>query len=363
MATAVLQSSDRFPAGTTVGAYLASDWVPSKRPPSGAPPGSTVTTAVVAADGSLTFTGLADGVGYYAGADVSGWRYVGFTMPPAGVSYLDATIVDAKGDLIVGTAADAVARKAVGSDGQVLTADAASAGGVKWAAGAAGGLATDTLADAKGDTFAATAADAVARVPVGTNGQVLTADSASTPGVKWATPGNMARTKTGASVYYYPVAVPTSASGPGLNFLECIPIFLSKSCTIDRINTNIGTAGGAGSVCRLGLYADDGDGFPGALLVDGGTVDSTGTGSKEVTVSVPFTGPGWLWVAMVFQVAAGALFRLQGYLQPIGVSAGGNSNNVLGSAYVQASVSGALPTPFAGDRTIATGHQCAVRVA
>ena len=49
------------------------------------------------------------------------------------------SLVDAKGDLLVGTAADAVGRLAVGTDGQVLTADAASAGGVKWAAAASPG--------------------------------------------------------------------------------------------------------------------------------------------------------------------------------------------------------------------------------
>lgn len=41
---------------------------------------------------------------------------------------------------------------------------------------------------AKGDLYAATAASTVARVAVGSNGQVLTADSAVASGVKWATP-------------------------------------------------------------------------------------------------------------------------------------------------------------------------------
>lgn len=45
-----------------------------------------------------------------------------------------------------------------------------------------------TIFDAKADLLTATAADTPARLAVGANGTVLTADSAETTGLKWATP-------------------------------------------------------------------------------------------------------------------------------------------------------------------------------
>ena len=50
------------------------------------------------------------------------------------------TIVDAKGDIIAATAADTVSRLAVGANNTVLTADSTTATGLKWAATSASGL-------------------------------------------------------------------------------------------------------------------------------------------------------------------------------------------------------------------------------
>jgi hypothetical protein len=56
--------------------------------------------------------------------------------PTTGIA---ATIFDAKGDLIAASAADTAARLAVGTNGQVLQADSTTATGLKWATPAAGG--------------------------------------------------------------------------------------------------------------------------------------------------------------------------------------------------------------------------------
>jgi hypothetical protein len=52
----------------------------------------------------------------------------------AHTDFIAKAIVDAKGDLIAATAADTVARVAVGTNGYVLTADSTAAGGVSWQA-------------------------------------------------------------------------------------------------------------------------------------------------------------------------------------------------------------------------------------
>lgn len=77
-----------------------------------------------------------DITGVTAGTGISG----GGTSGTVTITNSMATAIDAKGDLVAGTGADAFSRLAVGTNGQVLTADSAAATGLSWGTPAAGGL-------------------------------------------------------------------------------------------------------------------------------------------------------------------------------------------------------------------------------
>ena len=104
----------------------------------------------------------------------------------------DQTPLTTKGDIFTFSTVDA--RLGVGANGTVLTADSAETTGLKWAAPA-----DQTPLTTKGDLFTFSTVDA--RLGVGANNTVLTADSAEATGLKWATPSASTPTFVGASVY------------------------------------------------------------------------------------------------------------------------------------------------------------------
>ena len=94
-------------------------------------------------------------------------------------AFLDTDLVLAKGDLLVGLGANTLTALTIGSDGKILTADSATTTGMAWKTNASNPLTT------KGDLFCFDTA--ASRLPVGSNNQVLLADSSTTTGLKWST--------------------------------------------------------------------------------------------------------------------------------------------------------------------------------
>lgn len=74
-----------------------------------------------------------------------------------------------------------------GTTGQVLAKASNTDLDYTWVAQDDSNAIQNAIVDAKGDLIAATAADTPARLAVGTNGQVLTADSTAATGLAWAT--------------------------------------------------------------------------------------------------------------------------------------------------------------------------------
>jgi hypothetical protein len=93
-----------------------------------------------------------------------------------------ATAIEALGDSIDASLLDLKG----GTTGQVLSKNSNTDMDFTWVTSDDANAIQNTIVDAKGDLIAATAADTPARLAVGTNGHVLTADSTAATGLKWA---------------------------------------------------------------------------------------------------------------------------------------------------------------------------------
>lgn len=105
------------------------------------------------------------------------------------------------------------------------------------------------------------------------------------------------------------------------------PIFVVRTLTIDRLGLSVSNAGSAGSVIRLGIYANSSSDNPGTLLQDASTVDSTTPGDKLAVVSQTLS-PGIYWLSCALQGGAttkaqvyGGFFNVSGWTATMGSNA------------------------------------------
>lgn len=100
-----------------------------------------------------------------------------------------------------------------------------------------------------------------------------------------------------------------------------MPFLLKTAAEVISLMASVNTAGSAGTVARLGIYACTEGGYMGPLLVSTGDLDVSTTGQKVGTLSSPISLPaGWYFVAFV---ASGAV-TVTAFTTGTGAMLGGN---------------------------------------
>jgi hypothetical protein len=206
---------------------------------------------------------------------------------------------------------------------------------------------------AKGSLLSATAASTPGVLAVGSNDQVLTADSSTSTGLKWATPSSgptMLQTVTSANYYKMPFTG-SSATSTAIGQFQTTyytPIYL-PSGTADRLTIRSGGTFSGTASLRMGLY-NNSNGKPTTVLVDGGTVSvTTNSTVYEITISTSITA-GWYWFAFnatdsggtntYFGCTPSNISSFNGYLPSISSSSITNYMN----GFYQTGVTGAFAT-------------------
>ncbi len=122
--------------------------------------------------------------GSYSSANVTVNCYGVITSIASGAAGIPCACILAKGDLIAGLSANTPTALPVGTDGQILVAASASSTGLCWVTPPALAIPCACIT-AKGDLIVGASANTPVSLGVGSNGQVLTACSTAPNGVCW----------------------------------------------------------------------------------------------------------------------------------------------------------------------------------
>lgn len=178
-----------------------------------------------------------------------------------------ADVLTTKGDVISYSGSDYV-RVPVGSNDQVLTADSTVNAGVKWA-----GVTNNTDVLTTAGDIITYSGSSYYRLPVGSDDQVLTADSSLGAGVKWATASG-----GGAMTLLRSVRVPTAASGSIV--LDGLSLGSYNKVILSIYGANTGTSGT--QTLNMRFNNDTGSNYDWVVTISGTDSESSATTSMQV---------------------------------------------------------------------------------
>lgn len=160
----------------------------------------------------------------------------------------------------------------------------------------------------KGDLYTYSTTDA--RLGVGTNGQVLTADSAEATGLKWATPAS-GSTFSGVVVRLSSAQATTNDAGTIINFdTEVFDTdgYHSTSSNTSRLTVPTGKAGKFVVGCSA-VFANNGTGYRNISFRKNGSSYFNNISAQNVGSS----GNAGVMVTMVYDMAVGDYFEIDAY--------------------------------------------------
>lgn len=135
---------------------------------------------------------------------------------------------------------------------------------------------------------------------------------------------------------------------PTLNELRAYPFPVYRPLQLGALFIQVTVAGSADSVVRMGVYADDGTGLPGALLMELGTISTAAPGVLTLNVPAPILlSTGLYWVAGVTQgTTAATLVTVVNVGQNQALWAGAAAFSPVFAGYRHNAVAGALPAMY-----------------
>ena len=143
------------------------------------------------------------------------------------------------------------------------------------------------------------------------------------------------------------IANPSSETAEIADRLTAGPFLLRQDTIVDRIGVHVLTSQVSAST-RLGIYESLANGLPGALILDAGTVDTSITGFKEITINQALLGSRYYWTAFVQSVSNVGLRSRQSGVS-LGYSGGGDNAAI--ASVKRDFTFAALPDPFGGSLT------------